>query len=158
MFIYRFDGSGRFLTSFLEYLGDRRFFTRWQEIDPEKPVFRNHYCIANEDLSSVVEFYSYEFDDTRRSTRYVPSGSTLICGASGRHLFIGDSRDGYEIRVFDFSGKLVRKIRNVQLVYFEGQEFRAEPMGVRVRDDHLYCLSEKDSGYMTLTIYKMKWK
>ncbi len=299
MFIYKFDGEGKFLISFgrkgqgpgefewggdivideenrviakdmtkrkyfvfsrdgvlleeagleknmnlIQSLGGNTFLTQWQEEDNGgKPMFRNHFCVFNRDLSSAREFDSYEFDNILRSTRYVPWDSASVLGASGRNLFTGDSRNGYEINVFDFAGKLVKKVRkefrsvplsdakkriirriwerrggqgqemlrklsfpshmppfqylfsdeqgklyvmtnerkdprsfwydiftaegvfigrflldNVQITYFEGQEFRAEPTGVMVKDDRLYCLREKDNGFMTLTAYKMKWK
>jgi hypothetical protein len=47
----------------------------------------------------------------RRAPRYRPGGSVLILGASDENIFVGDSRKGYEIIVFDISGKVVRKIR-----------------------------------------------
>ncbi len=28
----------------------------------------------------------------------------------------------------------------------------------KVKDNHLYCVSEKDSGYKELTVYRMKWE
>jgi hypothetical protein len=81
-------------------------------MDPVQPVYRNHYCISNDTLSENREFYTNEFEDGRRGPRYKPTkGRALIVGASDKNVFIGDSTKGYEISVFDFSGKLVRKIR-----------------------------------------------
>jgi hypothetical protein len=224
-----------------EYLGLEKFLTWWQETDPVKPVLRNHYCISNATLSENQEFYTYEFDDAGRAPRWRPIGGALILGASHKNIFIGDAAAGYEIKVFDFSGKLVRKIRkefrpipvpeqyktllkkvmgrytrgqellnkldwaphlapfrylftddegrlyvmssewegernywydiftsegifigrfqldNVQVSYVDGQRYNADPTDVVVRGDRLYCLRQKDSGYVALTIYKMKW-
>lgn len=53
----------------------------------------------------------YEFDDPNRAPRYRPKGHALILGASDKNIFVGDDRGGYEIFIFDFSGKLLRKIR-----------------------------------------------
>jgi len=295
-FIYKFDGSGKFLTSFGrkgqgpgefdwggdilideqnhvlakdmtkenfyifngegillqeikliknftlgQYLGSKKYLTWWQESDPAKPVLRNHYCISNNTLTDNREFYTYEFDDALRAPRWRPIGGALIVGASDDHVFIGDAAGGYEISVFDFSGKLVRRIRkefrpvpipkqylellkkvmgrytrgqemlnkldlaaylppfrylftddqgrlyvmsneragergywydiftndgifigrfqldNLQIGYVEGQRYSAQPLGVVVRGDRLFCLREKDSGYIALTIYKMTW-
>jgi hypothetical protein len=179
-FIYKFDGSGKFLTSFgrkgqgpgefdwggdilvdennrviakdmtkgklyvfntagtlleevklgrnlsLEkYLGGNRYLTWWQETDPVKPVLRNHYCVSNDTFSENREFYAYEFDDAGRAPRWRPVGGALILGASAKDIFIGDAAAGYEIKVFDFSGKLVRRIR---------KEFRPVPVPEQYKD------------------------
>jgi hypothetical protein len=225
----------------LKNLGNGTFLTFWQDSDPVKPVFRNHYCIGNAMLKSNREFYEFEFDD-RRAPRVVPGGSAIMIGASNENIYVGDSRDGYVIRVFDLSGKLVRKIRkefrpvipsaeykaarrrryeqmgangveilsklsfpanfppfrflftddegrlfvmtneregdrtylydiftkdgvfiarcrldNVQLTLFEGRRLTDYVLDVQVKGDRLYCLREKDSGYIVLTVYKMTW-
>jgi hypothetical protein len=295
-FIYKFDGSGRFLTSFGrkgqgpgefdwggdilideqnhvlakdmtkenfyifsgegvllqeikliknftlgQYLGSKKYLTWWQEQDPVEPVLRNHYCISCDSLAENREFYTYEFEDAGRAPRWRPIGGVLIVGASDKNIFIGNAEGGYEILVFDFFGKLMRKIRkefrpvpvprqylellkkvmgrytrgqemlnkldlaaylppfrhlftddqgrlyvmsneregerdywydiftndgifigrflldNVQIRYVEGQRYSAQPLGVVMRGDRLYCLREKDSGYIALTVYKMTW-
>jgi len=97
--------------SFVKYLGNKKFLTQWQERDPVKPVYRNHYCISNDTLSENQDFFRYEFDDTSRSPRYRPRGGSLIIGASDMNIFIGPAAKDYEILVFDLSGKLLRKIR-----------------------------------------------
>jgi hypothetical protein len=224
-----------------QYLGSKKYLTWWQEQDPVEPVLRNHYCISYDSLAENREFYTYEFEDAGRAPRWRPIGGVLIVGASDKNIFIGNAEGGYEILVFDFSGKLVRKIRkeyrpvpvpeqykellkkvmgrytrgqemlnkldlaaylppfrhlftddqgrlyvmsneregerdywydiftndgifigrflldNVQIRYVEGQRYSAQPLGVVMRGDRLYCLREKDSGYITLTVYKMKW-
>jgi hypothetical protein len=94
-----------------EYLGSGRYLTDRQEEVPEKPALRNHYYISNDTLSENREFYTYEFDDPNRAPRYRPKGHALILGASDKNIFVGDDRGGYEIFVFDSSGKLLRKIR-----------------------------------------------
>ncbi len=98
--------------SLLKYLSNGKYLTWWQEMDPVNPLYRNHYCISNDTLAENHEFYIYEFPDGRRGPRYVPAlARALIIGAAAKNIFVGDSRKGYEIGVFDFSGKLLRKIR-----------------------------------------------
>ena len=94
-----------------EYLGSGRYLTSRQEEVPDKPVLRNHYYLSDGTLSENQEFYMYEFDDPNRAPRYRPKGHALILGASDKNIFVGDDRGGYEIFIFDFSGKLLRKIR-----------------------------------------------
>jgi hypothetical protein len=94
-----------------KYLGKKKYLTYWQEVAPEKPVYRNHYCISNDTLSENQEFYKFEYEQPVRAPRYRPKGHALILGASDKNIFIGDATGGYEIFVFDFSGKLLRKIR-----------------------------------------------
>jgi hypothetical protein len=225
----------------LKSLGNGTFLTSWQDSDPVKPVFRNHYCIGDAMLKANREFYEFEFDD-QRAPRIVPGASAIMIGTSDENIYVGDSRDGYVIRVFDLSGKLVRKIRkefrpvipsaeykasrrrryeqmgangaeilsklsfpshfppfrflftddegrlfvmtneregdrtylydiftkdgifigrcrldNVQLTLFEGRRLIDRVLDVQVQGDRLYCLREKDSGYIVLSAYKMKW-
>jgi hypothetical protein len=97
--------------SFVKSLGNKTFLTQWQERDPAKPVYRNHYCISNDTLSENRDFFHHEFDDASRSLRYRPRGGSVSLGASDGNIFIGDAAQGYEILVFDLSGKLLRKIR-----------------------------------------------
>ncbi len=297
MYIYKFDGAGKFLTSFgrkgqgpgeFEYGGDiaideenqviakdvsrEKFFiftsdgvlieevkfgknlniekylemgkllTWWQEQDPAMPVIRNHYFISDDTLSENREFYTFTFDDPFRAPRYKLKGKAIILGASDKNIFIGDSTGGYEILVFDSSGKILRKIRkdflpvafpedykavfkkvmgrsalgqdrlkrtdfpadlppfrflftddqgrlyvmtneregerkywydifsregafvgrflfdNVQVVFSKGERYYDESLNVIVKGNRLYALREKDSGFMTLTAFKMKWK
>jgi hypothetical protein len=223
-------------------LGSNKYLTWWQEQDPAEPVLRNHYYISNDTLTENREFYTYEFEDALKAPRWRPVGEALIVGASNDRIFVGDSTGGYEISVFDFSGRLVRKLRkeyrpvpvpeqykellvkvmsrvtrgqemlnkldwathlppfrflfaddqgrlyvmsnewegereywydiftnsgifigrfqldNVQIQYVDGGRYRASPLGVLAKGDHLYCLREKDSGYVALTVYKMKWE
>ncbi|MCJ7488396.1 MAG: 6-bladed beta-propeller [Candidatus Aminicenantes bacterium] len=247
-FVFTPDGAfveevelGKYL-EILKDLGNKTFLLFWQDRDPVNPVYRNHYGIGDPALRSNHEFYEYEFDDPQRSVRYVHSGSAIILGASDENIFVGDSRSGYVIRVFDFSGKLVRKIRkdyrpvpltdsyknavrksqerrgtpgqeilrklsfpahlppfgylftdsegrlfvmtnehegersywydiftkegvfigrcrlgNLQLDLFDGVPLHIEPLDAQVKDDRLYCLCEKDNGYIMLTVYRMKW-
>ena len=247
-FVFTPDGAfveevelGKYL-EILKDLGNKTFLLFWQDRDPVNPVYRDHYGIGDPALRSNHEFYEYEFDDPQRSVRYVPSGSAIILGASDENIFVGDSRSGYVIRVFDFSGKLVRKIRkdyrpvpltdsyknavrksqerrgtpgqeilrklsfpahlppfgylftdsegrlfvmtnehegersywydiftkegvfigrcrlgNLQLDLFDGVPLHVEPLDAQVKDDRLYCLCEKDNGYIMLTVYRMKW-
>ncbi len=225
-----------------KYLGMGKLLTWWQEQDPAMPVIRNHYFISDDTLSENREFYTFEFDDPFRAPRYKLKGKAIILGASDKNIFIGDSTGGYEILVFDSSGKILRKIRkdflpvlfpedykavfkkvmgrsalgqdrlkrtdfpadlppfrflfaddqgrlyvmtneregerkywydifsregafvgrflfdNVQVVFSKGERYYDESLNVIVKGDRLYALREKDSGFMTLTAYKMKWK
>ena len=223
-------------------LANKTFFTWDRDDSSERPVRIDHFCISDAGLRSSREIYTYELPDMFRAPRYVEEGSAIISGATADHIFIGDSRDGYVIRVFDLSGKLVRKIRkdfrpvpmaeeykamfrknweqmgaegveilkkisfaanlppfrylftdedgrlfvmtneregerayrydiftkdgvfigrfrldNVQVNEIEGRRYNDLPLGVKTQGDRLYCLREKDSGYIVLTVYRMKW-
>jgi hypothetical protein len=129
---YIFDTDGRLLEevklgrnlSLEKYLGRHMYLTWWQETDPEKPILRNHYCISNDDFSENREFYTYEFEDPGRAARWRPVGRAVILGASDKNIFVGDASAGYEIKVFDFSGKLRRKIRKAYRPVPVPAEFR----------------------------------
>jgi hypothetical protein len=97
--------------SFVKYLGHKKFLTEWQEDAPEKPVYRNHYCISNDTLSENQEFYRFEFDDSSRAPRYRAVGSGFVIGGTDGNIFVGDSTENYAILVFNLEGKLARKIR-----------------------------------------------
>lgn len=226
--------------SLKRYLGKKKYLTFWMKEDPGKPVLRFHYYISDDRVRENQEFYLYERDDDRRAPRLRPRANTLVLNSSDKNIFIGDSRQGYEISVFDFSGNLVRKIRkafqpvtfpedykgllkkflahysgeefikkldfpehlppffslfaddqgrlyvmtnekgggrnywydvfssegafigrfqldNVQVKYFEGQRYYELALLVEVNGDRLYCLREKDSGFIVLTVYRMIW-
>jgi hypothetical protein len=223
-------------------LANKTFFTWDRDDSSGRPVRIDHFRISDAGLRSSREFYTYEFPDMLRAPRYVEEGSAIISGATADHIFIGDSRDGYVIWVFDLAGKLVRKIRkdfrpvpmaeeykamfrknweqmgaegveilkkisfpanlppfrflfadddgrlfvmtneregertywydiftkdgvfigrfkldNVQVNEIEGRRYNDLPLRVKTQGDRLYCLREKDSGYIALTIYKMTW-
>ncbi len=117
-FIYKEDGSlvEEVLLeknlSILLRLGKHEFLTRWQEEPGDRPVFMNHFYVSNDTLSENREIYNYDFDDPRRSPRYVPSLARVsILTTSGRNIFIADSVTDYEIEVLDNLGTPLRKIR-----------------------------------------------
>jgi hypothetical protein len=223
-------------------LANKTFFTWDRDDSSGRPVLIDHFRISDAGLRSSREFYTYEFPDMFKAPRYVEEGSAIISGAATETIFIGDSRHGYVIRVFDLSGKLVRKIRkdfrpvpmaeeykamfrknweqmgaegveilkkisfaanlppfrflfadddgrlfvmtneregergywydiftkdgvfvgrfkldNIQVNEIEGRRYNDLPLGVKTQGDRLYCLREKDSGYIALTVYRMKW-
>jgi hypothetical protein len=65
----------------------------------------------------------------------------------------------YWYDIFTNGGVFIGRFQldNVQIQYVEGQRYSAQPTGAIVRGDRLYCLREKDNGYIALTVYKMKW-
>ena len=114
-----FDRSGVLLEeikpdknySLVKYLRNGKYLTYRQEMDPVEPVYRNHYYLSNASLSENHELYAYESEDRMRTPRWRPQGHAFILSASAENICFGDSSQGYEIFVFDFSGKLQRKIR-----------------------------------------------
>jgi hypothetical protein len=128
----RFSGDGAVVEeiklgknmSFIKYLGMNKYLTEWQDEDPVKPVYRNHYYISNDTLSENWELYTFEFDNAGRAPRYRAAGRGFVIGASDQNIFVGDSLKNYEILVFDLEGKLVRKIRKAFRAVSISAEFK----------------------------------
>lgn len=87
--------------------------------------------------SSLPPFYSFISDD--RGRLFVMTYEE--CEDPDDHLFDIFSKDG------TFMGKA--KIS----LFIENEGFNAE-----VKNDRFYCLREKESGYLELVVYKMRWE
>lgn len=109
----------------IKSLGNGKFLTFGQDLDPVEPVFRNRYYISNDVLSENQAFCTYKLEDRMRAPRWRPRGHAFILGASAKNIFFGDSREGYEIIVFDFAGKLIRKIRKAFRPVAFPEDYRA---------------------------------
>jgi hypothetical protein len=103
-------------------LENGELLVRWREPDPERPVYRESIGLSR-DMRNRREVYRTETDDPLRAPRYRPRSGMIQATASNRHIFIGDPREGYLIRVFDLSGKLLRKIsKAAKLIPFPDEE------------------------------------
>ncbi|MDH4270540.1 MAG: 6-bladed beta-propeller [Candidatus Aminicenantes bacterium] len=97
---------------------------------------------------------------------YWPSHKTpfrkLFTDTNGRLYVMTNEREGertYWYDIFTSEGVFFGRTRldNVKVNYYEGKRYDDRALRVMARGDRLYCLREKDSGYVALTIYKMKW-
>jgi hypothetical protein len=65
----------------------------------------------------------------------------------------------YWYDIFTSEGAFIGRFQldNVRITYVEGQQYSANPTQVVVRGDRLYCLREKDNGFMVMAVYRMIW-
>jgi len=225
-----------------KYLGKNRFLIYSQEVEGKDRMFQNRIGIADGTFDEIKMIYNFEFQDSQLAERYTPVSRGFVLGASENNIFIGNSRDKYEILVYDGEGNLERKIRkeyvpvdisddykriikkrmesfpvgqqlvkkmyfpqhwppfrylftdgkgrlyimtyekgdnereymydifsaegafigrmslgNIQVRYIGNERFHDDPKKVQVRGDYLYCIQEKENGYIELVVYKMRW-
>lgn len=91
-----------------------------------------------------------------------PPFRRLFTDTSGRLYVMTNERErerSYWHDIFTREGIFIGRIRldNVKINYYEGERYNDFVLRVMVRGNRLYCLREKDSGYVALTIYKMNW-
>lgn len=226
-----------------EYLGKNKFLIYSQEVEGEDRMFQNCIGIADGTFDEIKMIFNFEFQDSQLAERYTPVSRGFVLGASKNNIFIGYSRDEYEILVYGAEGNPERKIRkeyvpvdisddykriirkrmesfpagqvltkkmyfpqhwppfrylftdgkgrlyimtyekgdndreymydifspegvfigrlslgNIQVRYIGNERFHDDPKKVLVRGDYLYCIHEKESGYIELTVYRMNWE
>ena len=180
-YIFKFDGAGNFLTSFLRRgqgpgeleWGGTVFLDHEGHLlakDPSKPKFaiydrngqfikevllkklielagplsngqyfyfeqiqnpdklQNYLGICDSTFELFQEIYSKDTPNPFRSSeaRVLISGRSLIYQAGKDKLYIGDTDRGYEIRVYDLEGKLLRKIRKEYKPVSVSEEFKQD--------------------------------
>ncbi len=72
----------------------------------------------------------------------------------------GKSLGEYIHDVFNPEGVFIGRISlgNFSMAYYKGKPLGGLALDVRARDNRLYCLREKESGYKELVVYKTKWE
>lgn len=93
---------------------------------------------------------------------HLPPFRKLFTDTEGRLYVMTNEREGertYWHDIFTREGVFIGRIKldNVKINFYEGKRYNDSALKVMARGDRLYCLREKDSGYVVLTIYKMKW-
>jgi hypothetical protein len=114
-----YDRDGRFVKEVLlkkpiepiAPLGNGRYFC-WQQIQ-EPEMLRNFLGLSDSSFESFQEIYRKDTPNPFKSSeaKVKVSGRSLIYQAGKDKLYIGDTDKGYEIRVYNLEGKLLRKIR-----------------------------------------------
>jgi hypothetical protein len=90
-------------------------------------------------------------------SRYWPPFQYIFTDDGGR-LFVmtyekGGSSEKYMYDIFNPDGLFIGKVGLANLV----STIQWDIQYVVAKDDHLYCLREKDSGYKELVVYRMEW-
>lgn len=72
----------------------------------------------------------------------------------------GDNEREYMYDIFNVDGVFIGRMSlgNIQNRYFEDEIFHDDPKKVLIKGDYLYCIQEKNSGYIKLVVYKMHWE
>lgn len=93
---------------------------------------------------------------------HMPPFRKLFADSNGRLYVMTNEREGertYWHDIFTSDGVFIGRIKldNVKISYYQGKRYNDSALRVMERGDRLYCLREKDGGYVALTVYKMKW-
>jgi hypothetical protein len=98
---------------------------------------------------------------------YWPSYKTpfrkLFTDTNGRLYVMTNEREGertYWYDIFTTEGVFIgrTKLDSVKINYYQGKRYDDRALRIMARGDRLYCLREKDTGYIALTICRMEWK
>lgn len=123
-----YSEDGRFLreTRLPRILGidqvfdDGSYLVSWQDEDDELENYVNHVAVCASGFNDMNELGTYQFPIMGVAKAILVGQGAFIFGASKDNIFIGNSSWGYEVRVFSWDGKLLRKIR---------KEYRPVPIG-----------------------------
>lgn len=71
----------------------------------------------------------------------------------------GEDEREYMYDILSAEGVFIGRMSlgNIQVRYVGNERYHDEPKKVQVRGDYLYCIQEKESGYIELVVYRMKW-
>lgn len=72
----------------------------------------------------------------------------------------GEDEREYMYDIFNADGVFIGRMSlgNIQVRYVGNERFHDDPKKVLVRGDYLYSIQEKESGFIELVVYKMKWE
>jgi len=72
----------------------------------------------------------------------------------------GENGRKYLYDIFNAAGVFIGRMSlgNIQVRYVGNEIFHDDPKKVLARGDFLYCIQEKESGYIELVVYRMNWK
>lgn len=89
-------------------LKNGKYFIFWQDQNPE--FFTDYIAVSDAEFDQVTELGVLRWANPSNNKREV-NGSRMIHGFSKDEIFVGHSKRGYEIHVYDLEGTLIRKIR-----------------------------------------------
>ncbi len=81
----------------------------WQDQTPDRYI--NHVAVARRTFEVRRHLDSAEFINEWNAAEIVVGRYAFVWGAAGERIYVGNAERGYEIRVFDVEGNLVRVIR-----------------------------------------------
>jgi len=200
--------------------------------DPESDnIMEYPFSVFSSDFKEIKELDRVKFPNYLRGRKQKATPPGFLWSVTPRNIYFGNEEHGYEIRVYDLEGNLIRKIKKDykkvripeeyieeqtegmsdalrQRIYFPEYfppfqcafpdekerlyvitnemgsnpgEYMCDvfnPAGIFItraslagvtetgfillppvaRNDRLYCIEEKESGYKELVVYEMKWE
>jgi hypothetical protein len=122
-------------------LANGNYFLFWGEDTSE---FRKQFVgIGNSEFKDVKELDRFQYPNAM-NVRSPVNRDRLIYGVSRDRVYIGNSERGYEIRVYDLEGNLVRKIR---------KEYKPVEVSEEIKEGYFELLPEgdplRDNSYFT---------
>jgi hypothetical protein len=72
----------------------------------------------------------------------------------------GEDERKYMYDIFSAEGIFIGRMSlgNIQARYVGNERFYDDPKKVLTRKDHLYCIQEKESGFIELVVYQIRWE
>lgn len=91
-------------------LDNGNYLITWQEGDRNPEFYLDYVGLWDSNLEERKELDVLKWANPN-VTRYEVNGNKLIHGMTFKEIFVGHSKRGYEIHVYDSSGNILRKIR-----------------------------------------------
>jgi hypothetical protein len=169
-----YDNDGRFLKEIYlprnldieAPLPNDGYLISWQDIGPE--VFTDHIGLCDSSFGNIKALGSRSVPNvTMGATKRMVGEDKLIQTASKRKIYVGYSKNGYEIGVYDLEGNMLRKIRKnynrVRIDQDDKDKFLKQNQRNPDRDKYYfadywpafrYCFADDDDRLFVMTYEK----
>lgn len=122
----RLEGFPASLGSLVYYLENGNFLIRRSLTDPSTGTLHLALSLFDADFNEIIELDRFTVVQPVQAEKIrFPMFVSVWC-ASRDKIFIGNEDNGYEIHVYDFEGRLLRKIRKIFNPVKVGEDYKKE--------------------------------
>jgi hypothetical protein len=168
-----YDNDGRFLKEIYlprnldieAHLSNGSFSISWQDMGPE--LATNHVGLCDSSFGNIKTLASRSFSNLMGTVKRMVGEDQLIQTESKRKIYVGYSRNGYEIGVYDLEGNMLRKIsknyNRVRIDQDDKDKFLKQNQRNPDRDKYYfadywpafrYCFADDDDRLFVMTYEK----
>jgi hypothetical protein len=108
---------------------DGSYLVDWQDQLSDPGHLIDHVALGDSKCERLKDIEVVSRPNSLRAEKIVVGESSFISGASKDRIFVGNSRRGYEIDVYDPGGKIMRRIRKEYAPVAIGEDFKKAYLG-----------------------------